>query len=108
MTTLIIILAAIALTTTNGLSQSYNYSWETAPNDSIRCIVGLSLYREYYQDYREHHNQKDYQKDDLKNDLNSKKEIVELRVKSLEKQETQIKDKASKLQEEVLKEMKQD
>ena len=47
-------------------------------------------------------------KDELKNDLNSKKEIVELRVKNLEKQETQIRDKASKLQEEVLKEMKQD
>ncbi|MBN4049251.1 prefoldin subunit beta [archaeon AH-315-M20] len=47
-------------------------------------------------------------KDELKNDLVSKKEVVELRVKNLEKQETQIRDKASKLQEEVLKEMKQD
>ena len=47
-------------------------------------------------------------KDELKKDLISKKEIVELRVKNLEKQETQIRDKASKLQEEVLKEMKQD
>tara|TARA_Y100000310_G_C20560804_1_gene752973 strand:- start:958 stop:1188 length:231 start_codon:yes stop_codon:yes gene_type:complete len=45
-------------------------------------------------------------KDDLKKDLDSKKEIIDLRVTSLEKQETQLKEKASKLQEEVLKEMK--
>jgi len=45
---------------------------------------------------------------DLKKDLNSKKEIVEIRVKNLEKQENQLREKASKLQNEVLKEMKQD
>ena len=47
-------------------------------------------------------------KDTLKEDLNSKKEVIELRVKNLEKQENQLREKASKLQEEVLKEMKQD
>ncbi|MAE42983.1 prefoldin subunit beta [Candidatus Woesearchaeota archaeon] len=47
-------------------------------------------------------------KDELKKDLDSKKEVIELRVKNLEKQETQMRNKASKLQEEVLKEMKQD
>ena len=46
-------------------------------------------------------------KSDLKDDLTSKKEIVELRVKSIEKQETQLREKASKLQSEVLKEMGQ-
>ena len=44
-------------------------------------------------------------KDDLKNDLKSKKEVIELRIKSMEKQENQLRDKASKLQDEVLKEM---
>ena len=48
------------------------------------------------------------EKSDLKSDLNSKKEIMELRVKTFEKQENQLREKASKLQEEVLKEMKQD
>jgi len=45
-------------------------------------------------------------REDLKIDLNSKKEIVELRVKNLEKQENQLREKASKLQSEVLEEMK--
>lgn len=45
-------------------------------------------------------------KEDLKSDLMSKKEIVELRIKSLEKQESSIKDKAKKLQTEVLERMK--
>src|SRR3989338_5510267 len=44
-------------------------------------------------------------KDDLKTDLTSKKEVVELRIKNMEKQESQLRDKASKLQEEVMKEM---
>jgi len=44
-------------------------------------------------------------KDDLKNDLTSKKEIIELRIKNMEKQENQVREKASKLQNEVLKEM---
>ena len=46
-------------------------------------------------------------KSGLNDDLTSKKEIVELRVKSIEKQETQLREKASKLQGEVLKEMGQ-
>jgi len=45
-------------------------------------------------------------KDELEKDLKEKKEVVELRIKSLEKQETQIKEKASKLQEEILKKIK--
>ncbi len=44
--------------------------------------------------------------EDLKKDLGSRKDIVELRVKSLEKQENQIKEKAETLQAEVMKEMK--
>ena len=47
-------------------------------------------------------------KTDIKEELNSKKEIIELRIKSLEKQENHMRDKASKLQSEILKEMKQD
>ena len=47
-------------------------------------------------------------KDDLKKDLSSKKEIVELRIKNMEKQETQLREKASKLQNEVMKGMGQD
>lgn len=43
----------------------------------------------------------------LKKDLESKKEMLELRVKSLEKQEEKIKEKSSKLQEEVMSEMKE-
>ncbi len=45
-------------------------------------------------------------KDGLKKDLESKKEMVELRIKSIEKQESELKEKAKGLQEEVLKEMK--
>jgi len=47
-------------------------------------------------------------KEDLKSDLTSKKEVIELRIKSMEKQEDQLREKASKLQSEVLKEMGQD
>ncbi len=47
-------------------------------------------------------------KSDLKEDLNSKKEIIELRIKTLEKQENQFREKASKLQSEILKEMGQE
>ena len=43
----------------------------------------------------------------LESDLKSKKEILELRIKSLEKQESQLKEKSSSLREEVLKELKQ-
>mgnify|MGYP001605528585 FL=1 len=44
----------------------------------------------------------------IKEELNSKKEILELRIKNLEKQENHMRDKASRLQNEILKEMKQD
>src|SRR3989338_8092148 len=37
-------------------------------------------------------------KSDLKDDINSKKEVIELRIKTLEKQENQFREKASKLQ----------
>jgi len=47
-------------------------------------------------------------KDDLKDDLTSKKEIVELRIKNMEKQENHLREKASKLQNEVLKGMSKD
>ncbi len=40
----------------------------------------------------------------LKSELESKKEIVELRVQTLEKQEKQLKEKAKKLQESVISE----
>ena len=46
-------------------------------------------------------------KEDLKKDLQSKKEVAELRLKTLEKQEGQIKEKAEKLQAEVLKKIKE-
>ncbi len=46
-------------------------------------------------------------KEDIENDLKKKKEIVELRIKTLEKQEGQIKEKASTVQEEVMKELKE-
>jgi len=45
-------------------------------------------------------------KEDLKKDLEQKKEMVELRIKAIEKQESDIKDKAKTLQQEVLSEMK--
>jgi prefoldin beta subunit len=44
-------------------------------------------------------------KDKLKKDLEKKKEVLDLRIKTLEKQEKQLKDKASQTQSEVLKEM---
>ena len=46
-------------------------------------------------------------KEDLKKDLEEKKGILELRIKPLEKQETQIKEKASKTQAEVLEKIKE-
>ena len=45
-------------------------------------------------------------KEDLKKDLNEKKDIIQLRIKNIEKQEEQIKEKSSKLQEEILQKMK--
>ena len=47
-------------------------------------------------------------KANLKSDLDSKKEIISLRIKNMEKQENQLRDKAAKLQDEVMKEMGQD
>ena len=45
-------------------------------------------------------------KEDLKKDLEQKKEMVELKIKSLEKQEDRIKERAKKTQSEVLEGMK--
>ena len=44
---------------------------------------------------------------DMKKDLKQKKEMVELRIKNLEKQEDSIKEKTEVLQKEVLGEMKE-
>jgi len=44
-------------------------------------------------------------KDELEKDLNTKKETIQLRIKTLEKQENTIKDKAQTLQKEVMKEL---
>lgn len=44
-------------------------------------------------------------KDELKKDLFSKKEIIELRIKNIEKQEQKIKEKSKEIQEEVTKEI---
>ena len=46
-------------------------------------------------------------KDDLKKDIESKKEMAELRISSIEKQENELKEKAQSLQKEVLSEMKE-
>lgn len=45
------------------------------------------------------------EKDDLKKDLNSKKEIIELRLKSIKKQEDSLREKAETLQADVMKNM---
>ena len=45
-------------------------------------------------------------KQKIEKDLRSKKEVVQLRIKNLEKQEDQIKEKAKKIQTEVMQEMK--
>ena len=47
-------------------------------------------------------------KEELKTELNSKKEVLELRIRTMEKQETQVRDKASKLQADILKKIKKD
>jgi len=47
-------------------------------------------------------------KNELKADLQSKKEILELRIKTMEKQETQVREKASILQSEILKKIKKE
>ncbi|MFC1685977.1 prefoldin subunit beta [Nanoarchaeota archaeon] len=46
------------------------------------------------------------EKDDLKKDLESKKEVSDLRVKNLEKQENSIKERLTKLRDEVMGELK--
>ena len=48
------------------------------------------------------------EKTELKADLQSKKEMLELRIKTMEKQETQVREKTSKLQSEILKKMKKE
>ena len=47
-------------------------------------------------------------KDELKADLQSKKEMLELRIKTMDKQETQVRERASKLQSDILKNMKKE
>ena len=47
-------------------------------------------------------------KDELKADLQSKKEMLELRIKTMEKQESQVRERASKLQSEILKKIKKE
>ena len=47
-------------------------------------------------------------KSDLKADLQSKKEMLELRIKTMEKQESQVREKASKLQSEILTKIKKE
>jgi prefoldin beta subunit len=48
------------------------------------------------------------EKNELKADLQSKKEMLELRIKTMEKQESQVREKASKLQSEILKKIKKE
>ena len=47
-------------------------------------------------------------KAELKAELQSRKELLELRIRTMEKQENQVRDKAQKLQEEILKTMKKE
>ena len=47
-------------------------------------------------------------KDELQADLQSRKEMLELRIKTMEKQENQVRDRASNLQAEILKSMKKE
>ena len=46
------------------------------------------------------------EKNDVEKYLNSKKEIIELRIKNLDKQENKLKEKVNEFQQEVLKELK--
>ena len=48
------------------------------------------------------------EKNELKADLQSKKEMLELRIRTMEKQETQVREKASKLQSDILKKIKKE
>lgn len=47
-------------------------------------------------------------KEELQVDLNQKKEVVELRIKSIEKQEEKLREKASELQSDIMKGMKKE
>ncbi|MBI5797905.1 prefoldin subunit beta [Candidatus Woesearchaeota archaeon] len=47
-------------------------------------------------------------KKELKADMLSKKEMLELRIKTMERQESQVREKASKLQSEILKKIKKE
>ena len=47
-------------------------------------------------------------KNELKADLQSKKEVLELRIKTMDKQESQVREKASKLQSEILNKIKKE
>ena len=47
-------------------------------------------------------------KNELKAELQSKKEMLELRIKTMEKQELQVREKASKLQSEILNKIKKE
>lgn len=47
-------------------------------------------------------------KNELKADLQSKKEVIELRINTMERQEAQVREKASKLQSEILKKIKKE
>lgn len=46
--------------------------------------------------------------DDIKKDLSSKKELMEVRIQALEKQESQLQEKAQALKEEVMSSMKKE
>jgi len=48
------------------------------------------------------------EKNDVEIYLNSKKEVIELRIKNLEKQESKLKEKANEIQQVVLKELKKE
>ena len=47
-------------------------------------------------------------KNELKADLQSRKEVLELRIKTMDRQEAQVREKASKLQSEILKKIKKE
>ena len=47
-------------------------------------------------------------KNELKAELLSKKEMLELRIKTMDRQEAQVREKASKLQSEILKNIKKE
>lgn len=47
-------------------------------------------------------------KNELKADLQSRREMLELRIKTIEKQESQVRERASKLQSEILEKIKKE